>query len=471
MDKKTFYITTTAPYVNAYPHIGFALEIIQADTIARFKRLAGYEVAFGFGTDEHGVKIYRKAVEAKKEPLTYCNEYAAKFDELQKLLNLSVTHFIRTTNPKHIEAAQEFWRRCYRNGDIYKKDYQIKYCVGCELEKTDSELVDDRCPIHPNLEIENYKEENYFFRFSKYQERLLELYKKNPEFVVPKNRLAEITAFIKKGLQDFSVSRLKEKMPWGIDVPGDERHVMYVWFDALVFYISNIGWPKDEKAFLKWWPVVQLAGKDNLRQQSAIWQAMLMSAGLPNSRQVMIHGFITSGGQKMSKSLGNVINPYDLVAKYGIDATRYYLLKEIPALDDGDFSYSRMDEIYNADLANELGNLASRLTNIAEKFSIKSEKQEIPFDKKISEMIDRYEFSRALEYTFKKIKALNKTIDDNAPWKKDFNDIGEIKKWLRELMTIGRLLMPFMPETGEKIVKATSGEVKKILPLFPRLNK
>jgi len=312
MAKKTFYITTTAPYVNADPHIGFALEIVQADVLARFNRLIGAKVAFGFGTDEHGLKIYRKALEAKKDPLQYCKEFSSRFDDLKKTLNLSTTHFIRTTDEAHMKAAQELWRRCFKNGDIYKKNYKTKYCVGCELEKTDSELNAGKCPIHPNLVIEIIEEENYFFKFSKYQKRLLQLYEDHPDFVVPDYRLDEIEAFVKSGLEDFSVSRLKNKMPWGVPVPDDPDHVMYVWFDALVFYISTLGWPDEKGDYSIFWPGMQVAGKDNLRQQSAIWQAMLMSAGLPNSTQIFIHGFITSNGQKMSKSLGNVVDPFNL---------------------------------------------------------------------------------------------------------------------------------------------------------------
>src|SRR3989344_3590019 len=339
MSKRYFYITTTAPYVNADPHIGFALELVQADAIARFKKLQGFTVAFGFGTDEHGLKIYRQAQEENKLPQDYCDEHVGKFKSLAKALNLSTTHFIRTTDQKHVEAAQEFWKRCFQNNDIYKKNYKVKYCVGCELEKTDSELENNKCPIHPNLAIEDYEEENYFFRFSKYQNRLLQLYNNRPDFVIPSNRLKEIESFVKKGLHDFSISRLKSKMPWGVPVPGDNDHVMYVWFDALVFYISTLGWPDSILDFEKFWPVIHVAGKDNLRQQSAIWQAMLMSAGLPNYKQIFIHGFITSDGKKMSKSLGNVIDPFELVEQYGVDAVRYYLLKEIPAADDGGFSH------------------------------------------------------------------------------------------------------------------------------------
>jgi methionyl-tRNA synthetase len=470
MTKKSFYITTTAPYVNADPHIGFALEIIQADVIARYKRLAGYEVAFGFGTDEHGVKIYRKACLEKKDPQTYCDEFAKKFDDLRKLLNLSITHFIRTTDPKHIKAAQKFWMLCFEKGDIYKKNYKIKYCVGCELEKTDSELIDDKCPLHPNLKIENYQEENYFFKFSKYQKQLLDLFHSS-DFVRPIHRLKEIETFVESGLQDFSISRLKSKMPWGIDVPGDPQHVMYVWFDALIYYISNIGWPIDTKEYGKWWPVVQIAGKDNLRQQSAIWQAMLISAGLPNSKQILIHGFITSTGQKMSKSLGNVIDPYALVKKYGIDAVRYYLLKEIPTFDDGDFSYSRMNEVYKSDLSNELGNLISRLTTLAEQdslvFNNESMKQ---WNNETMKQFNTFQFNLILETIWKEIKMLNKSIDDFAPWKKQAVDRKDfLFQCFKTLTSIAYELQPFIPGTAKKILNSCQGKIKKISPLFPRL--
>lgn len=327
MNRK-FYITTTLPYVNAMPHIGFALEIIQADVIARYHSLLGDNVFFNFGTDEHGQKIYKKALEEKKVPQNYVDEYAKKFDSLKKALNLSYNNFIRTTNPKHMKAAQELWKICLENGYIEKGIYKAKYCVGCELEKQESELVDGTCPLHPDLKLEEIDEENYFFKFSKFQEYLLDLYKKYPDFVVPSHRLKEITNFVSSGLEDFSVSRLKEKMPWGIPVPNDNNHVMYVWFDALTNYISTLGWPKDMQNFTDYWGTkenpnaVQIAGKDNLRQQSAMWQAMLAAADLPPTRQILIHGFITSGGVKMSKSTGNIIDPFEYVEKYGTDALR-----------------------------------------------------------------------------------------------------------------------------------------------------
>jgi methionyl-tRNA synthetase len=474
MAKKYFYITTTAPYVNADPHIGFALEIIQADAIARLKRLLGYEVAFGFGTDEHGLKIYQKALEQKKDPQKYCDEYAKKFDDLKKILNLSVTHFIRTTDPIHIKATQEFWTRCFKNGDIYKKNYRTKYCVGCELEKTESELVDNKCPIHPKLNIEIIEEENYFFRFSKYQKKLLELYQKQTDFVLPEFHLKEIKAFVEKGLEDFSVSRLKKKMPWGVDVPEDSDHVMYVWFDALVFYISTLGWPRDENNFKNFWPGIQVAGKDNLRQQTAIWQAMLMSAGLPNSKQIFIHGFITANGQKMSKSLGNVVNPFELVKKYGIDAVRYYLLREVPPAEDGDYSENRMKELYNSDLANELGNLVSRLTTLAEqdKLSLTNLTNSTYWTNLTIEQFNSFQFNLILESIWSKIKKLNKEVDDFAPWKKTPEERREfLIESLEKINNIGYELQPFLPETAEKILKATTGKISKISPLFPRLNK
>ncbi len=464
------YITTTLPYVNADPHIGFALEIVQADAWARSQRLLGKEVVFNTGTDEHGAKIYQYAIEQKKDPQEYVNEYAAKFDKLKEALNLTYTNFIRTTDKNHKKSAQEFWKRCFENGDIYKKNYQIKYCVGCELPKTESELVDGRCPLHPNKELELIDEENYFFKFSHYQDKLLKLYNDNPDFVKPAHRLEEIRNFVKAGLEDFSISRLKSKMPWGIPVPGDDEHVMYVWFDALVNYISTLGWPEDNKNFADYWPGIQVAGKDNLRQQASMWQAMLMSAQLPSSKQIFIHGFITMNGQKMSKSLGNVIDPFSLVEKYGTDAVRYYLLREIPSLDDGDFSFERMNQIYEADLANELGNLVSRITTIAATDDITNANAELYPDNYIEETISAFNFNSALEYIWQNVKKMNKEINEKEPWKKSSDERQkDLIDWLTRLQHIGWELKPFMPETAEKIITVTSGKIEKVTPLFPRI--
>lgn len=469
--KKYFYITTTLPYVNAQPHIGFALEIIQADTIARYKRLSGYQVCFNFGTDEHGLKIFREAKKAGKAPQKFCDEYATKFNSLKTALNLSYTNFIRTTDKYHIEATQEFWQRCLKNNDIYKKNYRIRYCVGCELEKTDSELIDNRCPIHPNLELEIFEEKNYFFRFSKYQKLLLELYDNNPNFVVPEEKLREIKTFVEKGLVDFSISRLKKKMPWGIDVPDDPDQVMYVWFDALINYISTIGWPNKPNEFTKWWPVVQVAGKDNLRQQSAIWQAMLMSAGLPASKQIFIHGFITAEGQKMSKSLGNVTDPFDLVNRYGTDALRYYLLREIPSYGDGDFSQRRFREVYNADLANGLGNLISRVARLGEGKHF-SQTMASCLSNELKVNLEKFRFDNALSYLWKEIRSLDKYIDKNEPWKiKDERKLTKILQLtVNRIIQISFELQPFLPITAETILKQFTGSViKSQPPLFPRL--
>lgn len=483
--KKTqnnYYLTTTLPYVNASPHVGFALEIIQADVIARYRREQGDEVFFNTGTDEHGIKIFRKAQEEGVDVQSYVDSYAQKFDALKGKLGLSYTNFIRTTDPDHVAAAQEFWKRCEANGDIYKKNYSVKYCVGCELEKTDSELEKGICPLHPTQEIEHIEEENYFFKFSAYQDKLLELYKNNPEFVLPKSRLNEIRTFVEGGLQDFSISRQKEKMPWGVVVPGDEGHVMYVWFDALVNYISAIGWPNDMEMFSQWWPVIQVAGKDNLRQQSAMWQAMLLSAGMETSRQVLIHGFITSAGQKMSKSVGNVIDPIVIVEKYGTDALRYYLIREIPPFEDGDFTEEKFIEAYNANLANGLGNLVSRTTKMALTYfdgnigSIVSEtslEEGITLDETLARIsqeytlsLEVYEFNRAADAVWELIGLLDGYIASQEPYKMIKVDEEETKRVLntalRGVHHVASLLAPMLPGASQTIlsqIKVTSSEV------------
>jgi methionyl-tRNA synthetase len=470
MNKK-FYITTTLPYVNADPHIGFALEIVQADVIARMKAIEGFDVFFNFGTDEHGLKIFRKAQEQHIDPKEYCDGFAAKFDELKKALNLSYNNFIRTTDPHHLSAAQEFWRRSKENGDIYKKDYEVKYCVGCELEKTDSELVDNRCPLHPNQEIEIIHEENYFFRFSKYQNELLAFYKEHPDFVIPAFRQAEITKFVSDGLSDFSISRLKSKMPWGVDVPDDSEHVMYVWFDALINYISALGWPENTEKFGNFWPGLQVAGKDNLRQQTAIWQAMLMSAGLPNSKQVFIHGFITANGQKMSKSLGNVVNPYEIVEKYGTDTTRYYLLAKVSPVEDGDFTTEKFEEAYTADLANGLGNLTSRVAKMVQNAELSVPLVTLSTSPEIIKHVEAYEFDKALFSIWERIRECDKLINEKEVWKLTGTEQKEVLSTLvTSIRQIAFDLQAFLPETAQKIGDQYNREsVQSGNPLFPRL--
>lgn len=470
---KSFYITTTLPYVNSDPHIGFALEIVQADVIARYKKLMGFDVFFNTGTDEHGIKIYRNAIEAKKDPQVYVNEYAEKFKGLKEKLGLFPDlHFIRTTDPEHKKAAQEFWNICKKNGYIYKKNYKVKYCVGCELEKTESELVNGCCPIHPNLELEIIDEENYFFKFSAFKEKLEKLYVDQPDFVIPDFRFNEIKAFVGRGLEDFSISRLTSKMPWGVAVPDDKDHTMYVWFDALVNYISTIGWPHDEKKFKTYWPVFQMAGKDNLRQQSAMWQAMLMAAELPPSHQILIHGFITSGGQKMSKSLGNVINPYDIVDEFGAEALRHYLIRHINPFEDSDFTMDKFKIIYNADLANGLGNLTSRLMKMAtDNISEPIKFPEFSLPQAYKDALEKYEFNTAADIIWNEISSMDKVIQDTQPFKLVKTDKAAAIKILTDLVIrlhgVAHMLIPILPETSEKI-KSAIKDWKMPEPLFLR---
>ncbi|HEY4496255.1 MAG TPA: methionine--tRNA ligase [Candidatus Paceibacterota bacterium] len=479
-----FYITTTLPYVNAEPHIGFAMEVIRADVMARWKRAQGFEVFFNTGTDERGAKIFEAAKKAGQEPQTYVDEAAKKFQALIPLLNLSEPNFIRTTDSHHIKAAREFWKICAKNGHIYKKPYKIKYCVGCELEKTDSELVDGKCPLHPTREIEEIEEENYFFKFSAFQKPLLDFYEKKPDFVVPDFRFNEIKSFVKRGLEDFSISRLKEKMPWGIEVPDDSEHTMYVWFDALVNYISAIGWPDDLERFKKWQidsgGMVQYCGKDNLRQQSAMWQAMLMASGLPPSRQIVIDGFVTGeGGVKMSKSLGNTVSPAEIVNEYGADALRYFVTRELHPFEDSPFTRERFKEAYNANLANGLGNLVSRILKMAEA-NIRdvnilihaNNTNGAKFPREFIEAIEKYDLKTAMDFIWEKIQAADKRIQATGPFKLVKTEPEKAKKIIGELLSglseIAKLLLPFLPETAEKILNLIETGKAPETPLFPR---
>lgn len=485
---ETFYITTTLPYVNAEPHIGFALEIVAADVIARYQTVMGKTVIFNTGTDEHGQKIFQKAQENNQNPQEYVDFWASKFADLKDILGVNYTHFIRTTDPRHKKAAQEFWKRCADAGDIYKKLYKTSYCVGCELEKQASELVDGRCPLHPDKEIEIREEENYFFKFSKYQQDLLNLYETNKNFVKPDSKLKEIVAFVSGGLQDFSISRLKSKMSWGVPVPGDDEHVMYVWFDALVNYISTLGWPQDTENFENYWPVIQLAGKDNLRQQSAMWQAMLMSAGITNSKQILINGFISVDGQKMSKSLGNVISPSDMVARYGTEATRFLLMRLGPFGSDMDVSWEKFDTIYEALLSNNLGNTLSRIAKMCEKsqtgysenatewdimISEKENAQKIPALDNAKINMEKFELRGALTDIHIYSDMIEKKLSQTEPWKKSGAEQKEIlQSAIKSLIALADSLTPFMPETAKKIQKHFSAEkIAALEPLFPRLSK
>lgn len=465
------YLTTTLPYVNSDPHIGFALELVQADALVRTWRAQGDDVFFNTGTDEHGQKIFEAAKKAGKDVQEYVDHYAGEFQKLKDTLDLDNPTFIRTTDEKHIKAAQKIWSLCAANGDIYQKEYEGLYCVGHEAFVTEKDLVDGKCPDHGTAP-QVLKEKNYFFRFSKYQAHLLE-YLSRPNAIVPEWRRQEAIAFVKGGLEDFSISREKERLTWGIPVPNDATQVMYVWFDALTSYISTLGWPDDAAGdFKKYWEegtTLQVAGKDQLRFQSLIWQVMLKSAGLKATDTVFYHGFINSGGKKMSKSLGNVISPYELTEKYGTDATRYILLRHVNPAEDSDVTWERLDEWYTANLTNGLGNLVARIMQLSqsnlETYVPTGEHADLA-------RLAQFEFQGALDGIWSRIQHLDQTITETKPFaviKAEPERGRQMITALRaELMSIASLLLPFMPATSMKIREAILAN-KKPENLFPRL--
>jgi methionyl-tRNA synthetase len=483
---KNIYITTTLPYVNSDPHVGFAMEIIRADALVRYHKLIGNNVFFNTGTDEHGTKIWEKAKEEGVDVQKYVDSFAEKFKGLSDILNLSEDlKFIRTTDENHLKAAQEFWKLVDKNGYIYKAKYEAKYCVGCELEKTDSELVDGRCPIHPNKDLELISEENYFFRFSDFTQPLLDYYEQNKNFVLPDFRFNEIKKFVERGLTDFSISRKKEKMPWGVPVPGDEDQVMYVWFDALVNYISTLGWPggDDFKTFWEEGFTLQIAGKDNLRQQSAMWQAMLMAAGIKNTDKILINGFLNGAdGKKMSKSLGNVINPYDAVKEIGTDAVRFYLTYNVSSFEDSPISMEMMKESFNANLANGIGNLTNRIVKMAENYDVivkLPEEGAVWTDKEFvgqayHEAFKNFEPQKALEYLMNEVREMDLFIATEQPFKKvkvdELSAKEDVARLMLNLFYMGVLLEPFMPETSAKVVEAVGTRTTPVEPIFKRLD-
>ncbi len=467
---KNFFLTTTLPYVNADPHIGFALELVQADITARYRKLMGDEVFFSTGTDEHGQKLYEAAQKAGLPPQEYVDGFAAKFRELKTKLNLdSDLRFVRTTDPSHIDAAQEIWRRCLAKGDIEKRTYKGLYCVGDEAFMKESDLVGGKCPNHPNMELVELEEENYFFLLSKYQQQILD-YLSREGVIVPEWRRQEARTFAEKGLEDFSISRVKDKMPWGIPVPNDDTQVMYVWFDALTNYISTLGWPDDSEGnFQKYWnegEVMQMAGKDQVRFQSIMWQGMLFSAGIKNTDCVFYHGFITSGGQKMSKSLGNVIDPMTLVDEFGIDALRYFLARHVHPVDDSDFTMERFKEAYNADLANGIGNVTARIMTLAQKNLSEAVPRPDPkgFASEYTDALESYDFNRACSYVMEQVQRIDRKISETEPFKLVKTDPEAGKTLIAELATelygIARLLSPFMPHTSDAIKAAVLSNTK-----------
>jgi methionyl-tRNA synthetase len=477
MEQKARYLTTTLPYVNSDPHIGFATEVVVADALARYWRLLGDEVFFNTGTDEHGQKIAEKADQKGESRQAYVDYYAGEFAKLKDLLGLSYDRFIRTTDEDHKKAAQEIWRRCEAKGDIYKKKYKGLYCVGDEMFMKESELINGRCPNHPNLELQEIEEENYFFKLSNYQSYLENEYLAQEGVIVPEWRRQEALNFVKGGLEDFSISRDKERLNWGVPVPSDENQVMYVWFDALTNYISTLGWPEDKEGkFKKFWQdgeTLQLAGKDQVRFQSIMWQAMLRSADLPATDRVLYHGFINSGGQKMSKSLGNVISPAELVAKYGTDATRYLLLRHVHPFDDTDITWERLDEWYTANLVNGLGNLIARVMKMAEThLSEPVDFSAVSYGEDSIERVDT--LHERMEYIWGLINGLDLRIAEEEPFKLVKTDPEAAKKTIRDMVdrlaTIGQILEPYMPATS-KCMHDAIAQNKKPENLFARLDK
>ena len=478
-EKQPFYLTTTLPYVNAPLHMGHALEFIRADILARYKKLMEFEVFFNTGTDEHGMKIYNKALEAGMTTQEFVDKGFETFkDQLNQFGVTSGLHFIRTTDAHHVAVAQEFWKRVDQNGYIYKKNYQAKYCVGCESEKTDSELVNGECPLHPGIAIETIDEENYFFKYSAFTDKLLALYDARPDFVMPDFRLNEVRAFAAQGLEDFSISRKAEKMPWGIPVPGDDSQVMYVWFDALTNYISTLGNPfNNDEQFIKFWKngnPTQHCGKDNNRFQSAMWQAMLMAADLPNSHQIIINGFITGeGGIRMSKTLGNVIDPRDVAAEYGTDALRMFLVKEISPWEDSPFTMDRFSAAYNANLVNGLGNLVSRTLTMAQSYDVDISDLVFPTFADIAHpAYERFDYAEVASSIWSEIADLDKYITDTEPFKAFKVDPDKARTDVHHVITglarISVLLQPIMPTTAEKIAELIKKREKPSEPLFRR---
>lgn len=474
-----YYLTTSIPYVNGEPHIGHALELVIADALARYKREMGENVLFSTGTDEHGAKIEQKAKSENSEPQDFVDRISGEFERLIKELNISNDRFIRTTDPEHEKSVKKIWKKL--ENDIYKSVYIGWYCTGDEAFFTETEVKENNgiCPNH-NKPFEKVEEENYFFRLSKYGPKIAELIKSGKFNIVPETRRNEILSFIETGLEDISVSRPKTSTSWGISVPGDAKQTIYVWLDALLNYITVLGYP-DGEDFRHFWPArTQIIGKDIIRFHAAIWPAILMSLGLPLPKNLYVHGFISIEGQKMGKSLGNFISPFDLIEAYGVEPLRYYLLKRIPSYADGDYSRSLLKETYDKELANELGNAVQRVATMVERFlggRLESNVQSEHDDGAYHQAISEYRFDRALEEVWRQVKGINQYIDEEKPWQlaKD-----EDKEHLEEvlgtmvsgLLQAGRLLKPFMPDTADKIIGIFSSSpiIAPQTPLFPRLD-
>lgn len=475
-----YYVTTSIPYANGEPHLGHALEYVYADILARAARNAGDTVLFSTGTDEHGSKVAEKAKEQNSTPQKYVDHVSDEFRALLKELNISNDRFIRTTDAGHIQRAQLVWKALQK--DIYKGTYIGLYCVGCEAFVTEAVAKENKnvCPHH-NKPYDKIQEENYFFKLSSYAIQIREAIEKDEYRIVPETRKHEILQVIKEGLEDISISRPKEKIAWGVPVPGDTKQVMYVWFEALMNYITVLGYPEHED-FKKFWPAhTHVIGKDILRFHAAIWPGMLLGLGLPLPKQLYVHGFIGVDGQKMSKSLGNGVAPKEVIDRYSADVFRYYFARHIPSYSDGDFSWSRIEEVYNNELANELGNAVQRTVVLAQK-NLNGIIGDIP---PAQHDIAQYEralrnchFDRALDEVWEQVRGLNQYIEEQKPWQiakeGDQQHLQEVLAYQAGcLLEIAVLLRPFMPDTAAKIEYIFNEGVIRPLEttLFPRLEE
>jgi len=479
---KKFYISTALPYVNSRPHLGFALEIIQADVLARYHRNLGEEVFFLTGTDENGLKIARAAEEAGVPVEKFAKKNADAFYKLKKLLNLSFDDFIRTTEERHIKAVQKLWKAGKK--DIYKKKYRGLYCVGCEQFYKGNELVDGLCPEH-RIKPELIEEENYFFKLSEYEKQLRGLIEKDVLKITPSTRKNEILGFLDKGLEDICVSRSAERARnWGIPVPDEPGQKIWCWFDAVVNYISALGYGADDENFAQWWQEndnkLHVIGKGILTFHALYWPAALLSAGLALPNNLFVHGYVTVAGQKMSKSLGNIVDPAGLVRKYGTDAVRYFFLREASPFDDSDFTMEKFEDRYNADLAKGLGNLVARVIALAAKLKIKNEKLKITIEnlkikgeigsakENCEKALEEFKFNEALQATWELIGFCDRYIEQEKPWEDAENKSGVINDLLFAIGEIAVLINPFLPETSQKIIRQLQS--LESAPLFPRLD-
>lgn len=481
-----FYITNSIPYVNAKPHIGHALEFVQSDTINRYHRIIGDEVLFLCGSDDNAIKNVQ-AAEKEGIPVSEFVEKNSKlFQDLAKNLNVHFDVFQHGASRAHHLSSQKLWDLCSKAGDIYKKKYTGLYCVGCELFYEEEELNErGECFEHPGKKLEEVSEENYFFRLSKYQDKMIQIIERDELDIVPESRKNEALAFLRAGLKDISISRSNKRAKnWGVQVPGDPTQKIYVWFDALNIYQSGVGFGLDDKKYKKWWPAdLHVIGKGIVRFHAIYWPAFLLSAGLSLPKGLFVHGYLTVNGQKMSKTLGNVIDPVEMIEKYGTDALRYYLLREIPAYGDGDFSEIRLKKVYNADLANGLGNLVSRVAKLCESAEFVSMGSKSRVSGHLievgdySQALSEYSFNDALSFVWQKIKELDHFIDQEKPWELLKGERGEgrglsdvLAHLVDQIQEISALLEPFLPETAKKIEDQFKGpKIKSEKPLFPRI--